>query len=73
LTPDDLKLDSPYNTYLYKGLPPTPIGNPGFDALYAAQNPSQTDFLYYITDREGNFHFSTTYNEHIQNINRYLR
>ncbi len=73
LTPDDLKVDSPYNTYLNRGLPPTPIGNPGIEAITAALEPTATDYVYYITDNEGNFHYAKTYNEHLDNIDRYLR
>ncbi len=73
LTPDDLKVDSPYNTYLYPGLPPTPIGNPGLDAIQAVLEPAESDYYYYITDNEGEFHYAKTYNEHLQNIEHYLR
>ena len=73
LTPDDLKVDSPYNTYLNRGLPPTPIGNPGIEAITAALEPTATDYVYYITDSEGNFHYAKTYNEHLDSVNRYLR
>ena len=73
LTPDDLKIDSPYNTYLNRGLPPTPIGNPGIDAIMAVLEPERTDYVFYITDNEGNFHYSVTYDEHLDNIERYLR
>lgn len=73
LTPDDLEIDSPYNTYLYPGLPPTPIGNPGLDAIMAVLEPADTEYFYYITDDEGMFHYAETYNEHLQNIKRYLR
>lgn len=73
LTPEDLKIDSPYNTYLNLGLPPTPIGNPGTDAIMAALQPERTDFVYYITDNDGNFHYASTYDEHLDNIERYLR
>jgi UPF0755 protein len=73
LTPDDLKIDSPYNTYLNRGLPPTPIGNPGIDAVQAVLNPTSSNYVFYITDNEGNFHYATTYDEHLNNIERYLR
>lgn len=65
--------DSPYNTYLYKGLPPTPIGNPGRDSIEAVLFPIETEYLYYITDNEGVFHFATSLQEHNANIARYLR
>ena len=73
LTPEDLEIDSPYNTYLYKGLPPTPIGNPGLEAIMAVLEPSESDYFYYITDEEGEFHFAKTYSEHLRNIDTYLR
>lgn len=73
LTPEDLKIDSPYNTYLNLGLPPTPIGNPGLEAIEAVLEPTPSDYYYYITDGEGEFHYSTTYNEHLKNIKQYLR
>jgi UPF0755 protein len=73
LTAEDLKVDSPYNTYLNRGLPPTPIGNPGIEAITAVLEPTPTDYVYYITDNEGNFHYAKTYNEHLDNVERYLR
>nr|MBN2278713.1 endolytic transglycosylase MltG [candidate division Zixibacteria bacterium] len=60
----DLKYDSPYNTYKYKGLPPGPINSPGLAAIRAALNPEQTDFLYFVADGSGGHVFSTTLNEH---------
>lgn len=73
LTPDDLKIDSPYNTYLHNGLPPTPIGNPGFAAIKAVIESTPNDYYYYITDPDGQFHYAKTYDEHLRNIERYLR
>jgi len=73
LTPDDLKIDTPYNTYLYNGLPPTPIGNPGEDSIAAVLRPETSDYFYYITDPTGTFHFAETYNQHLRNIEVYLR
>jgi UPF0755 protein len=73
LTPDDLKIDSPYNTYLYRGLPPTPIGNPGIDSIEAVLKPADSEYFYYITDDTGTFHFSETYDQHLRNIEAYLR
>jgi UPF0755 protein len=67
------ELDSPYNTYLYTGLPPTPIGNPGLDAITAVLNPTGTEYFYYITGNDGEFYYAETYNQHLQNIARYLR
>jgi UPF0755 protein len=73
LTVDDLKIDSPYNTYVYKGLPPTPISNPGLDSIWAAVTPIDTDYLYFITDSEGKMHYAETFEQHQQNVARYLR
>ncbi|MBE0528015.1 MAG: endolytic transglycosylase MltG, partial [Thermoleophilia bacterium] len=65
LTYDDLEIDSPYNTYKYPGLPPTPISNPGLAALKAAADPSDDKYLYYVArnDGTGRHYFSTTYEE----------
>lgn len=71
LTLDDLKVNSSYNTYLVTGLPPSPISNPGLKALQAAANPADTDYLYYITDKNGINHYAKTGDEHNANIRRY--
>ena len=65
LTYDDLKIDSPYNTYKHAGLPPTPISNPGLAALQAAANPSDDRYLYYVArnDGTGRHYFSTSYEQ----------
>ena len=73
LQKSDLAVDSPYNTYIYRGLPPGPISNPGILALEAAMNPAETPYLYYIHDKHGNIHYAKTYVDHQQNINTYLR
>ncbi|HEU4677292.1 MAG TPA: endolytic transglycosylase MltG, partial [Candidatus Paceibacterota bacterium] len=73
LTDEDLTLDSPYNTYKYAGLPPTPISNPGLDAIEAVLQPERTDYLYYLTDADGNFHYAKTFEEHKANKQRYLK
>jgi len=73
LSAEDLEIDSPYNTYLYDGLPPTPIGNPGLQAIKAVLEPTPSDYYYYITDEEGNFHYAKTFEEHRQNITKYLQ
>ena len=73
LTAEDLKIDSPYNTYTNRGLPPTPIGNPGLIAITAVIEPTPNNFVYYITDKDGNFHYAKTYQEHLHNVNQYLR
>lgn len=73
LTPADLDRDTPYNTYLYRGLPPTPIGNPGLEAIMAVLEPTQTPYLFYITGNDGEFYYAETYAEHQRNIARHLR
>lgn len=73
LVPRDLERESPYNTYLNPGLPPTPISNPGLEALRAVLEPTPSDYLYYITGNDGNFYYAETYAEHQRNIARYLR
>lgn len=67
------ELDSPYNTYRNPGLPPTPIGNPGRTALQAVITPTPSDYLYYITAEDGEFYYAETYNQHLRNIETYLR
>ncbi|MEZ4195509.1 MAG: endolytic transglycosylase MltG [Candidatus Paceibacterota bacterium] len=73
LAADDLKVDSPYNTYLNTGLPPTPIGNPGLDAIVAVLEPTTTDYLFYITGNDGEFYYAKDFDGHKLNIARYLR
>jgi UPF0755 protein len=72
LSTADLKIDSPYNTYRYKGLPPGPIGNPGLDAIFAAVSPQQSPYLYYLSDDKGIMHYAKTFEEHKQNKQKYL-
>ena len=67
------ELDSPYNTYLYPGLPPTPIGNPGEEAIRAIANPTESNYFYYITGDDGVFYYAQTYDQHLTNIARHLR
>lgn len=68
----DLEVDSPYNTYKYRGLPPGPINNPGVDALKAALNPTKSPYLYYLTGKDGTMHYARTFDEHVAN-RKYLR
>ena len=70
---DDLKIDSPYNTYLHKGLPPGPISNPGLDAIEAAKNPKESPYLYYLSGQDSKTHFAKTFSEHLRNKEKYLR
>ena len=70
----DLKIDSPYNSYLYAGLPPTPIGNPGLNALGAAINPEESLYYYFLTvtiDGAKKVIYSKTFDEHIANRSKY--
>lgn len=73
LTRVDMKIDSPYNTYLYKGLPPTPIANPGELSIKASIKPALSDYLFYLHDNSGGIHYAKTYKEHLANIQKYLR
>jgi UPF0755 protein len=61
---EDLEVDSPYNTYKHKGLPPGPIANAGKDSLEAAVNPSDTKYLYFLATKEGEVIFTSTLDEH---------
>jgi UPF0755 protein len=72
LTLADLKIDSPYNSYLYKGLPPTPIANPGLDSIKATIKPIKTDYLYFLSDKNGGMHYAKDYAEHLHNKELYL-
>lgn len=69
----DLKINSPYNTYLVKGLPPGPIGNPGLRSMAAVADPEPNDNLYFISGKDGTTYFAKTYEEHQKNIDRYLK
>jgi len=73
IKPEDYKLDSPYNTYLHEGRPPTPICNPGLAAISAVIHPEETEYLYYLHDSEGQIHLAKTYEEHLENIEKYLK
>jgi len=73
ITLDDYKIDSPYNTYIHKGRPPTPICNPGLAAIDAVINSEDSEYLYYLHDSEGQIHLAKTYEEHLGNIERYLK
>ncbi|HRT39826.1 MAG TPA: endolytic transglycosylase MltG [Candidatus Woesebacteria bacterium] len=73
LQADDINLVSPYNTYKNKGLPPGPICNPGYDSLYAAFHPTASDYLFYVTGKDGQMHYAKTYQEHLENIENYLK
>lgn len=72
-TSADKKIDSPFNTYKYPGLPPHPIANPSLDSIDAALHPEKTNCIYYIHDNDGTIHCSATYAGQIKNVNRYLK
>jgi UPF0755 protein len=73
VTRADIEHRSPYNTYLAKGLPPGPIGNPGSDALEAALHPAATPYLYFVARQDGTHQFSRTLEEHNRAVRRYLK
>lgn len=73
LTYDDLKMTSPYNTYVNNGLPPGPIANPGISSINGALNPAKSDYLYYLHDKNGTIHYAKTNREHDANIAKYLQ
>ena len=62
----DIEIDSPYNTYIYKGLPPGPINNPGMNAISAASNPAKSDFLFFVSSGKGTHIFNHTYKKHLR-------
>ena len=68
VVPKDKYINSPYNTYKYKGFPPTPIANPGLASIQAALNPEKTDCLFYIHDTRRRIHCAKTYTQHKRNI-----
>lgn len=72
-TPADKQIDSPFNTYKHKGLPPHPIANPSLESIEAALNPERTKCIYYLHDGNGTIHCSATYAGQISNVNRYLK
>lgn len=70
---EETKIDNPYNTYLYLGLPPGPICNPGLDSILAAIYPQESDYWYYLTAPEGKAIFSKTYQQHLLAKAKYLK
>lgn len=69
----DRQLRSPYNTYTNQGLPPTPIASPGLVSIKAVVYPKESDYLYYIHDKEGKIRYAKTLKEHNSNVQKYLR
>ncbi len=72
LTAEDLKINSPYNTYKFKGLPAGPISNPGLDAISSAINPIESKYLYFLSSKSGNMYYATTFEQHKRNKELYL-
>lgn len=72
LTLKDLAIDSPYNLYKHTGLPPTPIANPGLDAIIDTITPTTTNYWYYLSDSNGNMHYAATLSEHAANKSKYI-
>ncbi len=70
---DATKIDNPFNTYKYKGLPPGPISNPGLSAIMAAIYPEETDYMFYLSKPSGETVFSKTFEEHVVAKNKYLK
>ena len=69
----DLRKDSPYNTYMHKGLPPTPIAMPSKESLLAAVQPAKSNALYFVARGDGSSQFSQSLSEHEEAVNRYQR
>ncbi len=72
LTYEDIAIDSPYNTYIIGGLPPTPINSPGRSSIIAVLEPADVDYLYFVAKGDGSHYFSKDYDEHINAANEYL-
>jgi UPF0755 protein len=73
LTREDLRYDSPYNTYKYAGLPPGPIASPGRASLAAAAAPADVPYVYFVSRNDGSHAFATTLDEHNRNVQQYQR
>jgi UPF0755 protein len=71
LTRDDLRFDSPYNTYRYAGLPPGPIAAPGKASLEAAANPADVPYIYFVSRNDGSHAFASTLEEHNRNVHQW--
>lgn len=72
LTKEDLRSDDAFNTYLNKGLVPSPISNPGLDSIKAAAAPQDTEFFYFLTGRDGKMYYAKTFEQHKKNRLLYL-
>lgn len=73
VTKQDLQINSPFNTYKNQGLPPRPICNPGYNSLFAAFHPTNSDYFYYITGNDGKMYYAKTLDEHNSNVAKYLK
>jgi UPF0755 protein len=73
LTREHLLTPSPFNTYLYAGLPPTPICNPGKESIVAALNPASSPYLYFVSKNDGSHHFSERYEDHRRAVEKYQK
>ena len=71
LSREDMHIDSPYNTYLHSGLPPTPIAMPSLASLHAALHPASGNVLYYVAKGDGSHEFSMTYAQQLKAIAKY--
>lgn len=71
LSVDDLKVNSPYNTYINTGLPPTPISNPGLNSLLAVVDAPKTNYLFYFSDKDGRNHYESTYDQQTSDEQKY--
>jgi len=71
LTLNHLRIEDPYNTYVYFGLPPSPICNPGLESLRAVLEPAEVDYLYFVADGSGGHYFSKTYQEHNRRVREF--
>jgi UPF0755 protein len=73
-TLDQTKVDSPYNTYKYAGLPPGPIANASYSSVYAVLHPIRSTYLYFLHEQtNGEIHYAATYEEHLRNKQKYLK
>ncbi|QSX06440.1 endolytic transglycosylase MltG [Sedimentibacter sp. zth1] len=72
LSEQDILIDSPYNTYINVGLPPSPINSPGKDSINAVLHPEKVDYLYFLAKGDGSHYFSVTYDEHLKAKENYI-
>ena len=71
VTYKDLEIDSPYNSYKNKGLPPTPIASPGIESIEATLYPEKTEYLYFVAKMDGGNNYSTSYEDHLKYVKEY--